>query len=563
MKSTARIFALRAATAITLLIGLSSGGIAPVTGIAAAQTQLAPDNHVMAYRLLGTWQSDRYDFVFQPKVTGIGGKPTQGLTYRKLERASQRELERGALSPDFAGGLLRGSVVSGQASPVGFDDQPPLKAWVDDLGRLWMQRFGAPFNVLEEGKFFARVPVIVDEAKTRRWTGRWNTNRGVLEVIAEGTNFAAYIIRDGGRKERVAFSADTGQAAGAWDSEYTEAGVWMHKPVNWGDLSLSLSPDGQSFTGWYTTKKPGAIMGLERREWTGQRQAASAPGQPPSAPQTPSPPSASQPAPVQPVSAALFSRFADDWKTQSGTMRIVRDGATGVAMQMLDHYGSVSRQIKVGSGDDGNSLEGEWSGLLGATPTRFRLILTNNGTDFESRLVEPSGQLGRLLWSGYSEARRVAVQPRPVEPAPQQPAPQQPAPQQPQVPAQNPPPAVAAFKSLNRVDVRLDRVVVARGYPTHQVHAFVTVKNASPGPQYFTSGFMKVLLTDADGVALERSQPYRASGEPAELFAATPVIQPGAELKARYIFVPPVDAQLTTVTLSEGGKSASFPVSGL
>jgi hypothetical protein len=94
------------------------------------------------------------------------------------------------------------------------------------------------------------------------------------------------------------------------------------------------------------------------------------------------------------------------------------------------------------------------------------------------------------------------------------------------------------------------------------VHVFVTMKNTSATPQYHT-GWLKVVLADADGVSWERSQPYRATREPAELFAETPVIQPGGELKSRYIFTPEVDAQLTTVTLSEGGKSATFPVSGL
>jgi hypothetical protein len=123
------------------------------------------------------------------------------------------------------------------------------------------------------------------------------------------------------------------------------------------------------------------------------------------------------------------------------------------------------------------------------------------------------------------------------------------------------PVALAAFKPLNRIDVRVDRVVVARGYPIHQVHAFLTVKNTSASPQYFTSGFMKAVLADADGVSWERSQPYRSSGEPAALFGSTPVMQPGGELKVRYIFLSEPDARPTSLTLSEGGQRAEFPVS--
>ncbi len=167
---------------------------------------------------------------------------------------------------------------------------------------------------------------------------------------------------------------------------------------------------------------------------------------------------------------------------------------------------------------------------------------------------------GAQVPAGQSPQQPAPQQPAPQQPQPQQPAPQQPAPQVPQVPAQNPAPVAAAFKPLNRVDVRVDRVIVARGYPTHQVHVFVTMKNTSASPQYHT-GWLKVVLADADGVSWERSQPYMASREPAALFPETPVIQPGGVLRSRYVFTPPEDAQFTTVTLSEGGKSAVFPVS--
>lgn len=117
---------------------------------------------------------------------------------------------------------------------------------------------------------------------------------------------------------------------------------------------------------------------------------------------------------------------------------------------------------------------------------------------------------------------------------------------------------VPSFKPLRRFDVRLDRLVEARGYPTRQVHAFVTVKNASATPQYITSGILKAVLTDADGVAQERNQVWRATSEPAALFASTPVVQPGAELKVRYVFTPDEGSKPATLALSEGDKRAEF-----
>ncbi|WP_126174293.1 hypothetical protein [Altericroceibacterium xinjiangense] len=90
----------------------------------------------------------------------------------------------------------------------------------------------------------------------------------------------------------------------------------------------------------------------------------------------------------------------------------------------------------------------------------------------------------------------------------------------------------------------------------------MTVKNTSGSPQYFTSGFLKAVLADGDGMCRERTQPYRASGEPAELFASTPVVQADGELKVRSVFLSEKDAQLTSLTRSEGGRYASFPVGG-
>ncbi|HZF41983.1 MAG TPA: hypothetical protein VEZ48_01075 [Sphingomonadaceae bacterium] len=201
--------------------------------------------------------------------------------------------------------------------------------------------------------------------------------------------------------------------------------------------------------------------------------------------------------------------------------------------------------------------------LTAQFPDGARYIIDQNVLG-EVHLIREA-QSGWPFWS--TELAR--LQPSPSGPAPQQP-PQIPPPQTPPVvvtppsqPAPQPGPvAISGFKPLNRVDVRVDRVVVARGYPTHQVHAFFTVKNTSASPQYFT-GWLKLVLADADGASLEASQPFNATREPAELFAATPVIQPGGQLRARYIFRPEIDAQLTSITLTEGGQRAEFPVNGL
>lgn len=222
-------------------------------------------------------------------------------------------------------------------------------------------------------------------------------------------------------------------------------------------------------------------------------------------------------------------------------------------------------------GVEGEDYFRDWHITCSSKAPTMRIVGLRKG--FVERAVLLVDGQRTLTWNIADKIEKAPTPAGPSSPPPASP-PTQPPPVEPPPVASPPPPPVTppppptapvpgTFKPLRRVDVRVDRVVVARGYPTHQVHAFVTVRNTSPTLQYFTSGFLKALLTDADGVSLERSQPYRASGEPAELFGATPVIQPGGELKVRYVFTPPQDARLTSLTLSEGATRAEFPVSGL
>ena len=276
--------------------------------------------------------------------------------------------------------------------------------------------------------------------------------------------------------------------------------------------------------------------------------------------QAPTPPSADDLA--NPIKMGMM--LEDDWTTAVGRLTIKQADPS-----VFDVY--VGHLYREGAAepayifedlapDASGTLVGTWRRHGSTQKHSARLMLSHYdinqfaaGLDAWPEQTELSGR------RGYTPAPNT----QPPPPAPPPSAPPAPPAQTPPNPApstQSPPVVTASFRPLNRLDVRVDRVVVARGYPTHQVHAFVTVRNSSPTLQYFTSGFVKVLLTDADGVTLERSQPYRASGEPAALFASTPVIQPGGELKVRYVFVPEPDARLTSLTLSEGGQRAEFPV---
>ena len=105
--------------------------------------------------------------------------------------------------------------------------------------------------------------------------------------------------------------------------------------------------------------------------------------------------------------------------------------------------------------------------------------------------------------------------------------------------------------------MKVDRVWEASGYATRQAHAFVTVKNITGSTQYVN---FRAVLCDGDGVCQERNQYYRASGEPAALFNATPAVQPGQELKIRYVFNPDSGSQPIKFTLHQADKRAEFAV---
>jgi|GEM_PF-4033708 len=286
---------------------------------------------------------------------------------------------------------------------------------------------------------------------------------------------------------------------------------------------------------------------------------------------------------IRPNSNALRD-YVGTWDTSLGLLDL------RVAMNHL--YGEIRRRradgtaeaaLLVGADIPGQPMSGDssWSPLYGgltgawadpANPKRggrLLLRLTQDKSGFEGEYHD-NGKITKIAAKRYDPLDGYG-NPPPNPPAPPVVTP----PQTPPVvtppappPVATPPappsgPVAVAFKPLRRVDVRLDRLVEARGYPTRQVHAFVTVKNASPTPQYVTSGFLKASLADADGVAQERSQVYRASGEPAALFGAAPVVQPGAELRIRYVFTPDEGSVPATLTLAEGDKRAEFPAGGL
>lgn len=111
------------------------------------------------------------------------------------------------------------------------------------------------------------------------------------------------------------------------------------------------------------------------------------------------------------------------------------------------------------------------------------------------------------------------------------------------------------FKPLGRYGVKLE---TTEGRDDNRYQVIATLKNRTSGPLYLTSGEIYVFLEDQDGAAQQTGQVMRASAEPPAPFNSTPVIQPGATLRVRWIFRPDDIEKVAKVTFREGAKSADF-----
>ncbi len=253
-----------------------------------------------------------------------------------------------------------------------------------------------------------------------------------------------------------------------------------------------------------------------------------------------------------------------NWCTEVGLLR-VRVGPDNAVAAMFSDDGKVTQYLMdLKPTADNRGLEGTWhSTAAGSVREWTSMVPSTDGRAMTASFGGTAGVHGKRVLNGVLKSTE--SQPAPdicVAHAPN-PSGGGPAPQPQPQPQPTPEPDTSeAYRSLNKFDVRLDKVVEARGYPTRQVHVFVTIKNATTTQQYITSGFMRAVLTDTDGVGQERNQVWRANVEPTALFNNTPVVKPGAELAIRYVFMPDSGAVPAALTLSEGGKTLEFPVTG-
>ena len=136
------------------------------------------------------------------------------------------------------------------------------------------------------------------------------------------------------------------------------------------------------------------------------------------------------------------------------------------------------------------------------------------------------------------------------------PPPSSPAPSSPSSPSSETPPA-AGFKPLGKWAVRVDRVDTPR--EDRLVHVYLTFRNASKGVLFQTQGVL-VRMEDSEGVATQNGQSLRALEGYPQQFPSPPVVEPGRELKVKFVFDLAEGASPQRVTVIEDGRQASFEV---
>lgn len=290
---------------------------------------------------------------------------------------------------------------------------------------------------------------------------------------------------------------------------------------------------------------------------------------------SPVPPDQAQPNPGSPGSPEQpapnlqeLRPWVDTWETTYGkvTLQLSPDGVLSGRLMVLDEYGKEreSERLELRAGPEPGSLVGtskyaehvaEITMKLSADSMSFTATAKAGGS------ATPNAWTGKRMQSRYTPPPGQATGSAPpgqgtgsAPPAGGTPDWGSPRPNTGTVP---PPPAPlppASFKPLKNFDVRLDRTEKDGAI----VWVHVTFKNISGGEQWMSSGIVRVQMEDSDGITTERNQFWRPQSPPT-VFASTPLLAPGAELKARFRFTPDAGARPAAVILREGDATARFP----
>ncbi len=266
---------------------------------------------------------------------------------------------------------------------------------------------------------------------------------------------------------------------------------------------------------------------------------------------------------------AIYRDWLGEWTVQGGVLKLFMEqdrlmgaflvpAASGLkeTRRELLFRGATDRYET-----DGDTLVGFWQAVGDIQGGgEARMTLHAGGQSFGGTLA---GDPIYGAWRGQragnggetSDAEPLPA-PKPVQqpPAPSPPATPIPLPSSPA--PSDPAPAADGFEPLGRWDVRIDKVENPRD--DRLTHVYVTLRNAST-QTLLQTGDVWVYLETSDGVTQRSGQGLRAVPGPAQLFGSPPpVVLPGKEIKAKYIFDRHRGVTLTSIMVMEGEHKAEF-----
>lgn len=349
---------------------------------AQAQAPVAAREYPMAYiALQGSWidpvKGIRY--IFRP-----AGSKRLRFVVEKV--TTGQELARGELDQFARGMVMQGSFTTGPAgAPAGLHNSGVVNFSLDRGGGFYIGvESGDLLGETRQTTGNSSRPHIKPETVlpadvSTAWVGRWRTSRGLIEFRAHGGALMAFAPVENGEPRRpgipytsrgleVVLSPSSIDAHGGWEDD--------SNGIRNGDVVLRLSPDGKSFSGWYTD----VMTGDQRLAWTGERATAEN----------------TQVA----LTATVIESFAGEWLTRYGPVTIARSGA-GLAIGFtVPGHGEVRGGVTAAISDtvvDTTVKDWPQAGI-----NRIRLTRNPYRAWTTARHQDSAGKT-TVLWTGFSE----------------------------------------------------------------------------------------------------------------------------------------------------------------
>lgn len=250
-------------------------------------------------------------------------------------------------------------------------------------------------------------------------------------------------------------------------------------------------------------------------------------------------------------------RMIGRWKAAFGDLLIERTDNV-LTGKIARPGGTTARYIlrlrSFSGGDGSETSQWQWNDPTATQGSaNLKIAISPDGRSLQGTDSEAEPFAGASNWSAVRAD--ATPQPAPVpQPAPQAEPARTPPPASQPAPAPSVPGTLQAgvFHQLEAFDVRIDEVRAARD---GRVHAFLTVRNKSGRDRTVGASLFTAILSDADGIGVRASHPYRAIGEEPTSFEGLPTIPAGGEFRLRYVLEPAfVHGPITALTIREGEK---------